>query len=94
MNKQKQPWWVTLAFSSIPSRKGALILIGACILFTLYCLPWSRFFPQSAWVGKLFLIEGWDWFAMMLPISFWYWLSLKWMDRHSGWPSSASGAEN
>jgi hypothetical protein len=79
------PLWVFLAFSSINSRKGALLLIAACLLFTLYCLPWSLFSPGHEWVAEYFLIDDWSWTAMMVPVIFWYWMSLRWMDSHGGW---------
>lgn len=79
------PLWVFLAFSAIDTRKGALILIWVCLAFTLYCLPWSQFITGQDWIKKLFLIEDWSWFAMMVPITLWYWLSLKWLDNNSGW---------
>lgn len=82
------PLWVFLAFSSIETRKGALILIGACALFSIYCLPWPLFFDSADWVAKIFLIEDWSWVAMMVPITLWYWLSLKWLDKNDGWESA------
>ncbi len=82
-----QPLWVQLAFSAIPSRKGALALIGASLLFTLYCIPFSQFVPEGHWVTSVFLIDDWSWIAMMIPISIWYWLCLRWMDRHRAWES-------
>jgi hypothetical protein len=79
------PLWVFLAFSAIDTRKGALILIWVCLAFTLYCLPWSQLITGQDWIKKLFLIEDWSWFAMMVPITLWYWLSLRWLDNNSGW---------
>jgi len=89
----KPPFWVLLAFSSIRTRKGALILIAVTALFTLYCLPWASmsFFPQ--WLSALFLITDWSWFAMMLPITAWYLLCLRWMDAHSAWEAAKSEEE-
>lgn len=83
-DNDKLPIWVLLAFSSIPTRKAALILIWVCIVFTLYCLPWVTFFNDDL-VAKLFLIDDWSWFAMMVPICLWYILSLRWMDQNKGW---------
>ena len=80
------PIWVWLAFSSIETRKVALLLIFACVLFSIYCLPWPQFFPDQDWIMQIFLIEDWSWFAMMVPITLWYWLSLRWIDTNSGWP--------
>jgi hypothetical protein len=83
------PLWVYLAFSSISKRKWALLLIWACMLFSIYCVPWPLFFASHDWVVKIFLIEDWSWFAMMVPVTCWYWMSLRWVDNNSGW----TGAE-
>jgi len=83
--KDDTPLWVFLAFSSINTRKGALILIWVCIVFSLYCIPWVKFFADQVWVEKFFLIDDWSWLAMMIPMIIWYWLSLKWADKNSAW---------
>ena len=80
----KMPIWVLLAFSSIHKRKHAKILISACLLFTLYCLPWTAFIDNEI-VSTLFLIDDWSWIAMMIPICIWYILSLRWMDQNNAW---------
>jgi len=95
MIKTKQtPLWVFLAFSAIETRKGALLLIWACALFTIYCLPWNIITDGALGeFGKLiFLIDDWSWIAMMLPMTLWYFISLKWMDKHDGWLSRPAGA--
>ena len=79
------PWWVFLALANIERRVGALWLIGSCVLFTLYCVPWSLYLKEPVWIGKVFRIGDWSWFAMMVPICLWYWLSLKWVDKRDGW---------
>ena len=79
------PLWVFLAFSSIETRKGALILIWSSLVFSLYCVPWVLYFNGDGWVAKLLLIDDWSWVAMMLPMTAWYWISLKWIDKHKGW---------
>ncbi len=83
--KDNTPLWVFLAFSSINTRKGALILIWSCIIFSLYCIPWSLFFLDQEWVAKIFLIDDWSWLAMMVPMIVWYWLSLRWVDKNTAW---------
>ena len=80
----KMPIWVLLAFSSIHKRKHAIILIWASILFTLYCLPWISFTNNEV-VSKIFLINDWSWIMMMIPISLWYILCLRWMDKNKAW---------
>ena len=83
--KDNTPLWVFLAFSSIPSRKGALLLIYSCIVFSIYCIPWAILFTEQDWLGTVFLIDDWSWLAMMIPITIWYLVSLKWMDANSAW---------
>lgn len=92
MQKTKEmPMWVFLAYSSIETRKAALWLIIACAVFTLYSIPWPKFFAGSGWVSKIFLIDDWSWVAMMVPITIWYWLSLKWIDNHHAWADAPRG---
>lgn len=79
------PLWVFLAFSNIETRKGAMILIWSSLVFNLYCIPWANYFNGNEWVAKLFLIDDWSWFAMMLPMTAWYWLSLRWIDKNGSW---------
>ncbi|MES9898388.1 MAG: hypothetical protein ABW148_05120 [Sedimenticola sp.] len=81
----KIPLWVFLAFSAIETRKGAMILIWSCLIFTLYCVPWVNLISGSELIETLFLIDDWSWFAMMIPITLWYWLCLRWMDGNTAW---------
>ncbi len=83
--KENVPIWVFLAFSSISTRKSALLLILACLLFSVYCIPWATLFPKSLWLVNVFLIDDWSWLAMMVPMTVWYFVSLKWMDNNSAW---------
>ena len=81
---KKMPLWVLLAFSSIHNRKDALILIWACLLFSVYSLPWVTYINNEL-VSILFLIDDWSWAAMMVPICLWYILCLRWMDKNNAW---------
>jgi hypothetical protein len=83
--KDDTPLWVFLAFSSIETRKSALLLIWACVLFTLYSVPWVLFIKDQPWVEKIFLIDDWSWVLMMIPLVIWYLLSLRWVDRNAEW---------
>lgn len=89
---EKMPIWVFLAFSSIETRKGALILTTACALFSIYCIPLPLFFENNELIKTLFLIDDWSWLAMMAPMTLWYWISLKWVDNHAGWTKPESKA--
>lgn len=82
------PVWVYLAFSGVRTRKGAVALIVSSVLFTLYCVPWPQLLPLPARLAGLFLVDGWSWFAMMIPITLWYWLGLRWADRNAAWTST------
>ncbi|VAW77000.1 hypothetical protein MNBD_GAMMA14-852 [hydrothermal vent metagenome] len=64
-----------------------MLLVWASIIFSIYTIPWSRLFANHEWIVSLFLIDDWSWFAMMVPITFWYWISLKWLDRNAAWTS-------
>lgn len=88
----RTPLWVFLAFSSIETRIGAVRLIWASVIFTVYCLPWPLFFSTQDLLINSILIEDWSWFAMMVPIIVWYRLSLSWMDTHAGWGVSELGS--
>lgn len=89
------PLWVFLAFSAIETRKGALLLIWSCVVFCLYCLPWTLILGDALGeLGKqILVIDDWSWIGMMAPMTLWYVLSLKWMDKHDGWTSKPVGAE-
>ena len=82
--KENTPIWVFLAFSSIETRKMALILFWSSLIFSLYCIPWSNYINVE-WIAKIFLIDDWSWAAMMFPMSAWYWLGIKWVDKNAVW---------
>ena len=84
---EKAPIWVQLAWASVPTRQIALSIIVSCVVFTLYCIPWVKF-SANPLVAKLFLINDWWWSAPMVPLIAWYWISLKWVDKHDGWESN------
>ena len=90
MEKSKNmPLWVFLAFSSIETRKGALILIWCSIVFSIYCIPWPLFFDAEL-IKTVFLIDDWSWIAMMVPIVLWYWFSIRWVDSNGNWKKTGS----
>lgn len=80
------PIWVTLAYANVHTRKMALILVMSSATFALYCVPWVLF-SKNLMVAKLFLIKDWNWVAMMIPMTIWYWVGLKWVDKRAGWIS-------
>lgn len=82
------PIWVYLAFSSITKRTSALLLIYSCMAFSVYCVPWGLLFPDRKWAVQIFLIDDWSWMPIMVPMTLWYWLSLRWIDKNIGWAAS------
>jgi hypothetical protein len=71
--KANMPLWVFLGLMNIETRKGALILFGCSLAFTLCCIPLSYY------------LNDWWWLGMMIPVTLWYWFSLQWADRNSTW---------
>jgi hypothetical protein len=82
--QENTPMWVYLAFASVETRRGAFLMFWLNALCCLYCIPWSQY-TNAPWVGKMFIIDNWVWLIMMVAITLWYWLSLKWTDRHNVW---------
>ncbi len=75
--KDSTPLWVFLAFSSIKSRKGALILIWICLLCSFLFIPLS-WYPWREWIN-------WSWAGAMFAVTLWYWLALRWCDKNTAW---------
>ena len=70
------PVWVFLGLMNIYTKKGAVVLLSTCILFALICVPLA--------IYEMYTVD-WSWVAMMAAISVWYWLCIKWVDKHSEW---------
>jgi hypothetical protein len=83
------PLWVYFAFASIETRKAAVWLVGSCVVFTAYCIPWANFYDNQEWVKVIFLLDDWSWFGSMVPLTLWYYLSLRWLDQHARWDEAA-----
>jgi hypothetical protein len=80
-----RPLWVDLVFSVIQKRKHALWLIGASVVFSVYCFPWPKFIVEDHPLVGLLLADDWSWLALMIPVLVWYLLALRWMDKASAW---------
>ena len=94
MKKRKNtPQWVYLAFATIETRRGALWMVWCNVLFSVYCIPWSQYIKDGSWIRKIFLVEGWLWFAVMVAITLWYWAALKWIDRNHAWSDPIPDSE-
>jgi hypothetical protein len=71
--RDNMPIWVFLGLLNIESKKGALILVWACFLIAVACIPISYY------------LDDWSWAGMMFAITPWYWLSMRWVDKNSSW---------
>lgn len=80
--RDNMPLWVFLALMNIETKKGALILIWCSVAFGLICIPMSIYQP--------FGTVDWTWVAMMAGVTLWYWLSMKWVDKHALWPEATA----
>ncbi|MDH5648939.1 MAG: hypothetical protein OEY67_04720 [Gammaproteobacteria bacterium] len=76
--KANMPLWVFLGLMNIETRKGALILVWTCFVFSVLCVPLSYY------------LKDWSWAAMMFPVTLWYWACLRWVDSHSLWPDQVT----
>lgn len=80
--KDNMPIWVFLGLMNIETRKGAMILVLCSLAFTVFCIPLSLY------------LEDWSWLIMMVPVTLWYWLSMKWVDNNSSWAAPAMESES
>jgi hypothetical protein len=71
--RDNMPLWVFLGLLNIESKKGALILVWACVAVSIICIPVSYYY------------DDWSYAGMMFAITPWYWLSMRWVDKNSSW---------
>lgn len=71
------PMWVFLGLANVNTRKGALILFLSCLLFSIATVPLA-YLQVWEWLD-------WSWPALMFPCSLWYWLCIRWVDKHQAW---------
>jgi hypothetical protein len=74
-----------LTFPTLCFQLSASCLYNVASFTILYS---ASIVTNHGWVKKLFLIDDWSWFAMMVPVTFWYWMSMNWLDKNSGWAGS------
>ncbi|ROS01249.1 hypothetical protein EDC56_1678 [Sinobacterium caligoides] len=94
LKTERIPWWVFFAFSAIETRKGALILITVCVLFTVGCIPdLNVYLSNSVGIPEDYqLVDDWSWLMMMVPMTLWYVAALWWSDKNGAWQQSADEA--
>ena len=72
----EKPFWVKVGLWGIPTRASALHFIwfstASAAASGAYGFRDSRFFLGTG----------------LLLASLWYWLSMRWVDRHGGWPAT------
>ncbi len=77
--KDNMPLWVFLGLLNLETRKAALILVSFTFVFGLIFLPLPYILDDWNWM------DVFNWSGMMFAIALWYWLSMRWVDKHSSW---------
>lgn len=80
--KDNMPMWVFLALASIDTRKIGMMLVWACLIFALGFLPLPLLLDNWTWLEVL------EWSGVLYPMTLWYWLSIRWVDKHSSWDTT------
>ena len=77
--KDNMPLWVFLGLLNLETRKAALFLVSCTLVFGLAFLPLPYLLDDWNWM------DVFNWSGMMFAITLWYWLSIRWVDKHSSW---------
>ena len=77
--KDNMPLWVFLGLLNLETRKAALLLVSCALVFGLVFLPLPYLLDDWNWMDVV------NWSGMMFAITLWYWLSIRWVDKHSSW---------
>ncbi len=77
--KEGMPMWVFLGLVNIETKKGATILVLAAVLCGLVFVPLPLILDNWSWIDVR------DWSGMMFIVALWYWLSMRWVDKNTGW---------
>lgn len=72
------PEWVFWGLWGIDSRGVALAFVWVCLLLGIALMAVGLRYPQAWYGGILFAAAAW------------YWLAVRWADRHHAWDSTAS----
>ncbi len=77
--KDNMPVGGFLGLVNMETRKAALLLVSCTLVFGLVFLPLPYLLDDWSWMDVV------NWSGMMLDITLWYWLSIRWVDKHSFW---------
>lgn len=83
--KENMPMWVFFGLSSINSRKGAMWLVWSCFVCSILFMPWVSLIPGINFIPESVKLDNWDWAVPTFLITLWYWLCVRWVDKHSSW---------
>jgi len=70
----ERPWWVKVGLWGVPNRAAAWAFFWLSIALAVGCIVYG-FWAPPFFAGDLFFLAA-----------LWYWLSIRWVDRHGGWP--------
>ncbi|MDB5290040.1 MAG: hypothetical protein JWL69_1281 [Phycisphaerales bacterium] len=68
-----QPVWVRAGLWGLPSRPLALAFVWLSIICAVACGVYGF------WDGRFF------WGVGLVLAAIWYWLAIRWVDRHGSW---------
>ena len=77
--KDNMPLWVFLSLVNLETRKAARLLVSCTLVCGLVFLPLPYLLDDWSWM------DVFNWSGMMFAITLWYWLSIRWVDKHSSW---------
>lgn len=83
--KDNMPLWVFFGISSINTRKGGMMLVWSCVVCGILFLPWTTWVPSMNFIPKDYRIDDLSWAAPTFLIAGWYWMCVRWVDKHSNW---------
>ena len=72
--RPRQPLWVKVGLWGLSGRASAWVFVWSCVAIAAGCIVMG--FVNNSW---------WLLGAPMFLAAFWYWASIRWVDRHGGW---------
>ena len=72
--RPRQPVWVKIGLWGLSGRGSAWAFFWGCVVVAVGCV-----------IAGFLHHPGWFFGASLLLAAFWYWASIRWVDRHGGW---------
>ena len=87
-----KPYWVQIGMLGIKTRAVAKIwllasIVGSILFALLVVLVFKKVLDAPIMISILFGSSG---AAVLFLSSLWYWLCIRWMDKHEGWQKKSN----